>query len=429
MTAESIDVTGCSYFGVRIVRHVVRDLEDLARRGFTGVLHTFSENDLAYYRDTMKQIVDASHALGLEVQMNPWGVGRTFGGEAESRFVTMRPDACQVLDDGRRVAAACLNNDAYRAFCKEWADAALEAGADLVFWDEPQWVVPAHVGVDEPARWSCVCEVCRERFGRDFPRTLDDEVLAFREASLVDFLRELTEHVRARGGRNTICLLPAVEGAHGVRDWDAVAGLADVFATDPYWKGFGAEAGPFVDRYARLLVETASRAGVVPELWLPAFGLTRDDLDDFERALAAARAAGAGRIWVWGYEACAHMSHLATPDSPEVWERSRRTRRDPARARGPRPPPDARARSADERRGRACAGGGRSGRRRDRRCDRRDRRAHRARRPAGLRRRGLLRAARLGRRLRVRDDLLERPGARGCSRGRRARRRRRGGRA
>ena len=90
----------------------------------------------------MKQIVDASHALGLEVQMNPWGVGRTFGGEAESRFVTMRPDACQVLDDGRRVAAACLNNDAYRAFCKEWADAALEAGADLVFWDEPQWVVP-----------------------------------------------------------------------------------------------------------------------------------------------------------------------------------------------------------------------------------------------------------------------------------------------
>ncbi len=321
MTAEFIDVTGCSYFGVRIVRHAVRDLEDLARRGFTGVLHTFSENDLAYYRDTMKQLVDASHALGLEVQMNPWGVGRTFGGEAESRFVTMRPDACQVLDDGRRVAAACLNNDAYRAFCKEWADAALEAGADLVFWDEPQWVVPAHVGVDEPARWSCVCEVCRERFGRDFPRTLDEEVLAFREASLVDFLRELTEHVRARGGRNTICLLPAVEGAHGVRDWDAVAGLADVFATDPYWKGFGAEAGPFVDRYARLLVETASRAGVVPELWLPAFGLTRDDLDDFERALTAARAAGAGRIWVWGYEACAHMSHLATPDSPEVWER------------------------------------------------------------------------------------------------------------
>ena len=429
MTAEFIDVTGCSYFGVRIVRHAVRDLEDLARRGFTGVLHTFSENDLAYYRDTMRQIVDASHSLGLEVQMNPWGVGRTFGGEAESRFVTMRPDACQVLDDGRRVAAACLNNDAYRAFCKEWADAALEAGADLVFWDEPQWVVPAHVGVDEPARWSCVCEVCRERFDRDFPRTLDEEVLAFREASLVDFLRELTEHVRARGGRNTICLLPAVEGAHGVRDWDAVAGLADVFATDPYWKGFGAEAGPFVDRYARLLVETASRAGVVPELWLPAFGLTRDDLDDFERALAAARAAGAGRIWVWGYEACAHMSHLATPDSPEVWERVA------ALVATPREHADLDLRSTrelvrlmsdeDARVPAAVAAAG------DEIAGAIDAIAERIARGGRLVYVGAGSSGRLalGRRLRVRDDLLERPRARGCSRGRRARRRRRGGRA
>ena len=48
---------GSSYFGVRILRHVARDLEDLARRGYTGVLHTFSENDLAYYRGTMGRIV------------------------------------------------------------------------------------------------------------------------------------------------------------------------------------------------------------------------------------------------------------------------------------------------------------------------------------------------------------------------------------
>src|SRR2546430_5219072 len=85
-------VVGCAYFGVRIPRHVARDMEDLARRGFTGVLHTFSENDLAYYRETMGRIVEISHELGLEVQMNPWGLGRTFGGEAESRFVTMRRD-------------------------------------------------------------------------------------------------------------------------------------------------------------------------------------------------------------------------------------------------------------------------------------------------------------------------------------------------
>jgi N-acetylmuramic acid 6-phosphate etherase len=323
-TAASTDaIIGCSYFGVRIARHAERDLDDIVSRGFTGVLHTYSENDLAYYRDTMKAIVDASHARGLEVQMNPWGLGRTFGGEAESRFVTLHPDACQVLDDGRRVAAACLNHPRYRAFCAEWADAALEAGADLVFWDEPAWVVPAHVGVDDGRRWSCTCDVCRERFGRDFPRTLDDEVLAFRESSLVDFLGELTAHVRARGGRNTICLLPADEGAHGVRDWDAVAALEglDVFATDPYWKSFGKSAGPFVRKYAELLAETTTRNDVEAELWVPGFGLTRSDLPEVEAAVHAARSAGIERVWIWGYEACAHMSHLATPDSVLVWER------------------------------------------------------------------------------------------------------------
>src|SRR5919201_6193418 len=127
---------GVSYFGNRILRHVAADMDALAAAGFTGVLHTMSENDLAYYRGTLEAIVACSQAAGLEVQIGPWGVGRTFGGEAESRFVTMRPDACQVLDDGRRVAAGCLNNPDYRAYCREWADAALELGADRVFWDE-----------------------------------------------------------------------------------------------------------------------------------------------------------------------------------------------------------------------------------------------------------------------------------------------------
>src|SRR5436305_1624195 len=156
---------GVSYFGVRILRHVRRDLQDVAARGYAAVLRTVSENDLAYYRGTMADLVAASHELGLEVQMCPWGLGRTFGGEAESRWVTFHPDACQVLDDGRRVATGCLNQPAYRAFCKEWADAALEAGTDYVFWDEPHWTVPEHVGIDDSTRWACCCEVCRERAG------------------------------------------------------------------------------------------------------------------------------------------------------------------------------------------------------------------------------------------------------------------------
>ena len=314
--------TGVSYFGVRIPRHARRDLEDIAARGYTAVLHTFSENDLAYYRGTMAELVGASHELGLEVQMCPWGVGRTFGGEAESRWVTFHPDACQVLDDGRRVSTGCLNNPAYRAFCKEWADAALEAGTDYVFWDEPHWTVPEHVGVDDPKRWACVCQICAELSGLDLSQGLTPEVEQFRERSIVDFLGEVTAHVASRGGKNTICLLPLTEGPHGVGDWDAVAALPhlSVLATDPYWKNFDESADSFVGRFARLLADTSARHDVDAQMWLPSFGLTRDDIPDLEAAIAATRAAGIDDVWTWGYEACGHMTHLATPDSPLVWE-------------------------------------------------------------------------------------------------------------
>ncbi len=311
---------GCSYFGVRILRHVRQDLQDIAARGYTAVLHTFSENDLAYYRGTMAEIVAASHELGLEVQMCPWGLGRTFGGEAESRWVTFHPEACQVLDDGRRVATGCLNNPSYRAFCKKWADAALEVGTDYVFWDEPHWTVPEHVGA-EPERWACCCDVCRDLSGLDL-RGLTPEVQAFRENSVVDFLREMTAHVAEQGGKNTICLLPLTEGPHGVSDWDAVASLPglDVLATDPYWKNFDESAASFVGRFAALIAETSARHEVEAQLWLPSFGLTRDDVPDIEAAVAAVRAVGIDDLWTWGYEACAHMTHLATADAPLVWE-------------------------------------------------------------------------------------------------------------
>ncbi|HYZ28199.1 MAG TPA: hypothetical protein VE570_04010, partial [Thermoleophilaceae bacterium] len=111
---------GSAYFGSRIPRHVAADMERLAELGFTGVLHTFSENDLAWYRGTMKQLVTRSHEAGLEVQIGPWGLGGLFGGEADTMFAARRPEAAQVLADGKRTPAACPNHPATRAFLGEW---------------------------------------------------------------------------------------------------------------------------------------------------------------------------------------------------------------------------------------------------------------------------------------------------------------------
>jgi hypothetical protein len=297
-------------------------MADLADRGYTGVLHTFSENDFAYYRETMAELVAVSHAEGLVVQASPWGLGRTFGGEAESRWAAFHLEECQVLGDGRRVAAACLNSAAYRGFCKEWADWVLECGVDSVFWDEPAWIVPADVGVDGAEHWTCRCDNCGERFGAPMPAELTAEVGQFREESVVDFLRELVGHVAERGGASTVCLLPATEGAQGLADWNAVATLAGLttLATDPYWKHWGEAAEPFVRRFARLVRETTDRHGVDAQLWVPSFGLGLEDVPDLAAAVSAAREEGVDDLWTWGYEASGHMTHLATPDSALVWE-------------------------------------------------------------------------------------------------------------
>lgn len=112
------------------------------------------------------------------------------------------------------------------------------------------------------------------------------------------------------------------EGAQGLGSWDEVAALPGLatLATDPYWKHWDEPAGPFVRRFARLLRETAERHGVGAQLWVPSFGLDRQDIPGLGAALEAAREEGVDDLWTWGYEACRHMTHLATPDSPLVWE-------------------------------------------------------------------------------------------------------------
>ena len=94
----------------------------------------------------------------------------------------------------------------------------------------------------------------------------------------------------------------------------------DTLVTDPYWKHWDGSAEAFVRRFARLLKETADRHAVAAQLWVPSFGLTREDLPDLEAAVAAVREEGVDDLWTWGYEACRHMTSLATPDSPLVWE-------------------------------------------------------------------------------------------------------------
>jgi hypothetical protein len=316
---------GTSYFGNRIVRHVAADMEGLAERGFTGVLHTYTENDLTYYRGTMNEIVRRSQEAGLLVQIGPWGVCRMFGGEAESGFVPANMEIGQVLETGRRVPAGCPNQPRVREFVRTWIDAAIDTGAEHIFCDEPHWTHPQHFGLD-PSHWGCRCEVCRglfrERFGEDMPAELTPEVLAFREDSMVDFIGDFVAHVAAQGAKPTICPLPHTEGPHGIKDWSRLAALPglDTLATDPYWGALKEPIEPFVREYSRRVHDLAGEHDVAAQIWIQGFGIPAADAGDIAAAVRIAREEGVEDLWVWGYEACGHMTTLA-PDDPEtVWE-------------------------------------------------------------------------------------------------------------
>jgi hypothetical protein len=159
-------------------------------------------------------------------------------------------------------------------------------------------------------------------------------VRRFREESVIDFLRDLLGHVATRGGASTVCLLPVTEGMQGLADWDEVAALPGLvtLATDPYWTHWDEAAAPFVRRFARLLCETAARNGVGAQLWVPSFGLQAADVPELETGVAAAREEGVEDLWTWGYEACRHMTHLATPDASLVWEAVSRALTEPSEA-------------------------------------------------------------------------------------------------
>jgi hypothetical protein len=352
--AENMNLqTGVSYFSSRALRHVRADLADMVEHHCTYVVHCFTETDLAYYADTMREIVQATHEAGLEAWLDPWGVAGVFSGETFSRFPQEHPDAWQVLSDGRRVPAACPNHPATRLFLRQWVESAATTGADILFWDEPHFYFGLTAG-DLSGAWGCRCQVCEQafadRFGHPIPAEFTDEVCAFREASLLDLLSQVCRQGREKGLANALCLIPTghrkmgfpqveerfarlVTGAgqpesalaamlsFGIDDWQAAAAIADldIFGCDPYWYLFGTDAEPFMRAYGQRAAEAAQRYGRALQLWVQAFRVPEGREEELKVGLRAAAEVGATHLAAWSYEGTASMSYVRCARPEVVW--------------------------------------------------------------------------------------------------------------
>jgi len=315
---------GVSYFGSRMPDDVALDMKAISENGCNFVVHTFAEEDMEFYRGTMEKIVKASKKEKLEVWLDPWGVGQTWGGESYSSFIAKNIDVMQVNAEGNVVPAACLNNEKYRKFMLEWIDAAIGIGADNIFWDEPHFYIYSE---SEGCKgWACRCKVCqglfKKRFGSEMPVVMSKEVRLFKEDCLVDFLKFLCDYAKKKGVVNSMCYLP-FENTSTFSDWSKPAKInsLDIIGTDPYWRR-GQAAQQVIERvgsYSKKIADLAKTYKKEGQIWILNFGIKKGEEANIEVAIETAMKESIDNIAAWSYYGTYQMSNLASEDPKKVW--------------------------------------------------------------------------------------------------------------
>ena len=313
---------GVSYFGNRILKHVEEDMKELKEIGFDVIVHTFSENDHKFYFRTMKDIVKLTKDLGMEVWIDPWGVGGVFGGEAFSNFLIENPSEWQITNRGRAVGSACFNSPKFREYMKRWLEAAVETGADAVFWDEPHF----HILKDFPKEWTCRCERCREKYketyGHDMPEEFTEEVSNFRNETIKDFFEEVLSYSKKLGMKNVICFLPFESELFGLKDYESIAKIENVdnIGSDPYWMAFKLKMNPFLKETTQKILKLSSKYGKENHIWLQAFKVPRGREEDIVKGVKILKKENVDTVLFWGVFACKHISSIAPDDPEKTWE-------------------------------------------------------------------------------------------------------------
>lgn len=285
----------------------------------------------------MIDIVRVSHDAGLEVFLDPWGVGRVFGGESFSLFTGEYPNCRQRLNfpEGEiRINKACLNSKIFRDAMLAWIEFAAKTGAEGVFWDEPHLFFgefkPLFGGVKRDI-WGCTCERCMNIFqttyGYEMPVDFADDVKSFRQATIVDFLEYLANEASGRGLKNALCLFPVADPRYGIYDWGKAAMIknVDIFGSDPYWYGYNRNVVEFVGSISREVITLSQKYDKEPQIWIQGYRVPANREGEILTAIDVAYDSGIRNIATWSFEGTDCMTYVRSERPDIVWQNVRKS--------------------------------------------------------------------------------------------------------
>ena len=326
---------GASYFANRILRHVCEDMKKMIDDGCNFVVHTMSEHDITYHSGTMVDIVKASHDVGLEVFLDPWGVGRVFGGESFSTFVKTYFNCRQRLNftEGEiKIYKACLNSKTFRDKMTAWIELAAQTTAEGVFWDEPHLFFGEFTplfGGKKRDIWGCTCEVCKdifqEKYGYEMPTDFTEDVKAFRQMTIVNFLEYLANEASKKGLKNSVCLFPTTDPRYGIYEWEKVAMIKsmDIFGSDPYWYAYKQDVTEFVRNVSNEVLALSKKYNKEPQIWIQGYRVPANREEEIVTAVDVAYDAGIRNIATWSFEGADCMTYVRSERPDIVWQHVR----------------------------------------------------------------------------------------------------------
>jgi hypothetical protein len=238
--------TGVSYMSHHNPRHIATDLRAMQEVQLDEIFVCCQENDFLWFPGKVKFTPQIAREHGIRPLIIFWGALNLFGGGRQSHFLLEQPECFQVRRDGSHWKEGCYVNPLSVRRIQEMIDVAAEAGYEGYFVDEPT-----------PLR-DCFCAACTARFDEWYQADLrsapDEQVEAFRQRCVVDYVRTMADYCKANHPQleTFCCLMP-----HDDAMWEAAAQIAslDNLGTDIYWTNNDrdlADMAPIIERMAAL---------------------------------------------------------------------------------------------------------------------------------------------------------------------------------